>query len=113
MSVYQEMSSSIYEVSFFSPPQTSQGFRDSWLSPSSQPPDPSPAPPTVLQGEGVEPEVQKAILLAKVTQQESPLLCIHSFFTHSTPDGVCGPDLCRHWGKGIVAKTALPCPLER
>ena len=61
-----------WEVSLCSPPRkTSQCFRDSWLSPSGQPPDPSPTPPTVLQGEGMEPEVQEAIGLPKITQPEN------------------------------------------
>ena len=73
----------------------------------------TPAPPRPLccGGRGWNPRSRRPSGLPEVTQQESPLPCIHSFFTHSMPDGVCGPDLCRHWGKGTVAKTEqAPAP---
>ena len=73
----------------------------------------TPAPPRPLccRGRGWNPRSRRPSGLPKVTQQESPLPCIHSFLTHSMPDGVCGPDLCRHWGKGTVAETEqTPAP---
>lgn len=52
------------------------------LSLSSQPPDPSPAPPIVLQGEGVEPEVQKAFGLAQGHTAREPF-AVYSFIPYS------------------------------
>lgn len=92
LSVYQEMSSSIYllgGVSLLPAPQNLPGFPGFLLSPSSHPPDPSPTPPTVLQGEGVEPEVQEAIRVAQghTAREHLHWLTLCRVFIHSSSIG--------------------------
>ena len=71
---------------------------------------PAPPRPLCCRGRGWNPRSRRPSACPRSHSQRTPplvnpLSCIHSFFIYWTPDGICGPDLCGHWGKGSVAKT--------